>query len=75
MATLAVDALHRARDYFPRLVDTDASRPWFEDMSGALSPDEAAADVLWLATLPTGTREPYGELVQYRKVLPFTPPG
>jgi carbonyl reductase 1 len=57
----------------PGLVDTDASRPWFDDMSGALSPDDAAADVLWLATLPPGTREPYGELVQHRKILPFTP--
>jgi carbonyl reductase 1 len=57
----------------PGLVDTGASRPWFDDMSGALSPDDAAADVLWLATLPAGTREPYGELVQYRKILPFTP--
>ena len=55
------------------LVDTGASRPWFDDISTALSPDEAAADVLWLATLPAGTREPYGELVQHRKVLPFTP--
>jgi NAD(P)-dependent dehydrogenase (short-subunit alcohol dehydrogenase family) len=57
----------------PALIDTEASRPWFDDMSGALSPDQAATDVLWLATLPTGTREPYGELVQHRKVLPFTP--
>jgi carbonyl reductase 1 len=57
----------------PGLVDTGASRPWFDDMSGALPPDEAATDVLWLATLPAGTREPYGELVQHRKVLPFTP--
>ena len=57
----------------PGLVDTDASRPWFDDMSSALSPDGAAADVLWLATLPAGTREPYGELVQHRNVLPFTP--
>lgn len=57
----------------PGLVDTGASRPWFGDMSGALSPDEAAADVLWLATLPAGTRQPYGELVQHRKVLPFAP--
>jgi NAD(P)-dependent dehydrogenase (short-subunit alcohol dehydrogenase family) len=57
----------------PGLVDTGASRPWFGDMSGALSPDEAAADVLWLATLPAGTRQPYGELIQHRKVLPFTP--
>jgi carbonyl reductase 1 len=59
----------------PGLVDTDASRPWFDDMSAALTPDEAAADVLWLATLPAGTREPYGELVQYRNVLPFRAPA
>ena len=43
-------------------------------MSGALPPDEAATDVLWLATLPADSREPYGELVQYRKVLAFIPP-
>jgi NAD(P)-dependent dehydrogenase (short-subunit alcohol dehydrogenase family) len=55
----------------PGLVDTDASRPWFDDMSHALSPDEAAADVLWLATLPKDTTEPYGELVQYRKTIPY----
>ncbi|MFI6323346.1 SDR family NAD(P)-dependent oxidoreductase [Nonomuraea sp. NPDC050556] len=54
----------------PGLVDTDASRPWFDDMSRALSPDDAAVDVLWLAT---GSGLPYGELVQYRKVLPFHP--
>jgi carbonyl reductase 1 len=57
----------------PGLVDTDASRPWFDDMAEALSPDEAAADVLWLATLRIGAREPYGELVQHRHVLPFAP--
>jgi len=55
----------------PGLVDTEASRPWFTDMSRAQSPDDAAADVVWLATLPAGTREPYGELVQHRRVLPF----
>ena len=59
----------------PGLVNTGASRPWFDDMSMALSPDDAADDVLWLATLPAGTREPYGELVQHRKTLPFTPPA
>jgi hypothetical protein len=48
--------------------------PWFDDMSGALPPDEAATDVLWLATLPADSREPYGELVQYREVLAFIPP-
>jgi hypothetical protein len=34
-------------------------------------PDRAADDVLWLATLPAGTRRPYGALVQHRKVIPF----
>jgi NAD(P)-dependent dehydrogenase (short-subunit alcohol dehydrogenase family) len=55
----------------PGLVDTDASRPWFADMSRAQSPDHAAVDVIWLATLPPGTRAPYGELVQHRQVIPF----
>lgn len=55
----------------PGLVDTDASRPWFADMSKAQSPEQAAVDVLWLATLPPGTTGPNGELVQFRKVLPW----
>jgi carbonyl reductase 1 len=38
---------------------------------GALSTDGAAVDVLWLATLPAGVQQPYGELVQYRKVIPW----
>lgn len=52
----------------PGLVDTDASRPWFSDMSGAASPAEAAKPVLDLAL---GTRRPehYGELVQFGRVL------
>ncbi len=53
----------------PGMVDTDASRPWFDDMSAAQSPSQAAVDVIWLATLPAGTETPYGELVQHRKVL------
>lgn len=55
----------------PGLVDTAASRPWFTDMSAAQTPDEAALDVAWLATLPPQTKAPYGELVQHRQVLPF----
>jgi carbonyl reductase 1 len=52
---------------------TDASRPYLEQMPNpeARTPDESAVDVLWLATLPPGTRAPYGELVQYRRVIPF----
>ena len=56
----------------PGLVDTEASRPWFDDMLKARSPDDAAVDVAWLATLPPRTREPYGELVRYRGVLAWT---
>jgi carbonyl reductase 1 len=55
----------------PGLIDTEASRPWFDDMSAAKTPDEGAVDVAWLATLPAGTTEPYGELVQYRAVLSY----
>lgn len=55
----------------PGLVDTDASRPWFDDMSSAQSPAEAAVDVVWLATLPLGTSSPYGELVQHRQIVPW----
>ena len=55
----------------PGLIDTDASRPWFEDMSAAQTPAEAAA---WPVQLVLGqTFDPafYGELVQFGKVLPW----
>ena len=55
----------------PGLVETEASRPWFEEMSSAQSPLRAAEDVVWLATLPPGTTSPYGELVQHRAILPW----
>lgn len=55
----------------PGMVDTEASRPWFDDMSTAQSPAQAAVDVIWLAMLPPRTETPYGELVQHREVLPW----
>jgi len=55
----------------PGLVDTEASRPWFDDMSSVQSPAQAAVDVVWLATLPPRTDTPYGELVQHRRILPW----
>jgi carbonyl reductase 1 len=54
----------------PGLIDTDASRPWFDNMNQAASPDDAARDVLWLTEI-AGANAPYGELVQHRKILPF----
>jgi NAD(P)-dependent dehydrogenase (short-subunit alcohol dehydrogenase family) len=55
----------------PGLVDTDASRPWFADMSGAQTPAQAAT---WPVELVLGdTFDPafYGELVQFGRVLPW----
>jgi carbonyl reductase 1 len=55
----------------PGLIDTDASRPWFDDMAGALTPARAAAAPLQLAldrAMPSGF---YGELTQFGKVIPW----
>jgi carbonyl reductase 1 len=55
----------------PGLVDTRASRPWFDDFSQARSPAEAVLPILDLvladAIDPTG----YGELIRDGKVLPW----
>ena len=50
----------------PGLVDTDASRPWFPDMSRAQTPAAAAAALIALAL---DAQPPYGELVQHGKVI------
>ena len=59
----------------PGLVDTDASRPWFEDMSAAQSTTEAAA---WPVELVLGSADVaawHGELVQFGRVLPWESGG
>ena len=55
----------------PGLIDTDASRPWFEDMSEGQTPAEAAAWPVELALSRTFDPAFYGELVQLGKVLPW----
>jgi carbonyl reductase 1 len=55
----------------PGLIDTDASRPWFEDMSSAQSPAQAASWPVSLALAPSFDPAFYGELVQFAKVLPW----
>ncbi len=55
----------------PGLIDTDASRPWFADMSEAQSPAQAAT---WPVQLVLGERfDPafYGELVRFGAVIPW----
>lgn len=55
----------------PGLIDTDASRPWFDDMSRAQTPAEAASWPLELVLSPSFDPTYYGELVQFGKVLPW----
>jgi carbonyl reductase 1 len=55
----------------PGLIDTDASRPWFEDMSNAQTPAQAASWPLDLALGSTFDPAFYGELVQFGTVLPW----
>jgi NAD(P)-dependent dehydrogenase (short-subunit alcohol dehydrogenase family) len=55
----------------PGLIDTDASRPWFEDMASAQTPAQAAAWPVQLALAPTFDPAFYGELVQFGTVLPW----
>jgi NAD(P)-dependent dehydrogenase (short-subunit alcohol dehydrogenase family) len=55
----------------PGLIDTGASRPWFEDMSQAQTPAQAAAWPVELALADTCEPAFYGELVQFATVLPW----
>jgi NAD(P)-dependent dehydrogenase (short-subunit alcohol dehydrogenase family) len=79
-AVRAVAAGRRARDLAdgtliaavcPGLIDTDASRPWFDDMSAAQTPAEAAEALLELALAPSIDARFYGELVRLGHVLPW----
>jgi carbonyl reductase 1 len=53
----------------PGLIDTEASRPWFPDMSRAQTPDEAAEALLDLALSPGVDPAHYGELVRFGRTL------
>jgi carbonyl reductase 1 len=55
----------------PGLIDTDASRPWFDDMSQAQTPAQAASWPVDLALSKTFDPTFYGELVQFGRVLPW----
>ena len=58
----------------PGLIDTDASRPWFQDMSAAQTPAQAATWPVELALGEAAAEElatRYGQLVQFGKVIPW----
>ena len=55
----------------PGLIDTDASRPWFEDMSRAQTPARRRRGRSNSPSPATFDPAFYGELVQFGKVLPW----
>jgi carbonyl reductase 1 len=55
----------------PGLIDTDASRPWFDDMSNAKTPTQAASFPVQLALSDRFDLDFYGELVQFGRILPW----
>jgi carbonyl reductase 1 len=55
----------------PGLVDTRASRPWFDDFSQARSPAAAVVTILDLVLADEVDPATYGELVRDGKVLPW----
>jgi carbonyl reductase 1 len=55
----------------PGLIDTGASRPWFDDMRDAQTPAAAAQALLELALAPSVDPRHHGELVQFGRVLPW----
>jgi len=55
----------------PGLVDTAASRPWFDDMSEAQTPAQAAEALLRLALDTAADPHLYGGLIQFGKVIPW----
>ncbi|MEM9063129.1 MAG: SDR family NAD(P)-dependent oxidoreductase [Pseudomonadota bacterium] len=56
----------------PGLVDTEASRPWFDDMSQALSPDDAAKPIVAIATGRVDRAASYGQLCRKGTMVPWT---
>ena len=79
-AVRAVAAERRAEDLAagtlvaavcPGLVDTPASRPWFDDFSRALTPEQAAGRVLDFVLRPDVDPATYGELVRSGRVVPW----
>jgi NAD(P)-dependent dehydrogenase (short-subunit alcohol dehydrogenase family) len=55
----------------PGLIDTEASRPWFADMSSAQTPRAAATWPVDVALSDHFDPAYYGELVQFGTVLPW----
>lgn len=55
----------------PGLIDTAASRPWFDDMSQAQSPAQAAEAILDLLSTPAAEPLAGGRLMRFGNALPW----
>ena len=55
----------------PGLIDTAASRPWFDDLSTAQTPKQAASPIVDLLLAPPISESLTGQLIQFGKVLPW----
>lgn len=53
----------------PGFVDTDTTRAVYDDLSMALSPREAAENLVWIVTRPPGERQLYGQMLFGRDVV------
>lgn len=51
----------------PGLMDTQASRPWFDNMDHAQTPYQATEDILWLLEEKNAIYR--GQLVQHKKII------
>ena len=58
----------------PGLVDTRASRPWFDDFSQAKSAADAVKPIVDLVLADRIDPAMYGELIRDGKILPWKPP-
>lgn len=56
----------------PGLVDTPASRPWFDDFSAARTPAEAAGPIVDLVLARPADPAYHGELVRFGAVVPWS---
>ena len=55
----------------PGLVDTEASRPWFDDMSKAQTPDQAADPIIGIAMGEADRDTCYGQLCRLGTFVPW----
>jgi len=57
----------------PGLVDTEASRPWFDDSAQAQTPDQAAQSIVEVLLAPPDWTAPHGQLLRHGRPMRWRP--